>query len=83
MFSLPLNGSAVREMMDINEIAQILAPENRMKMLGLNQAISMSRKFLLQEKTAKSVNAVCMDANGKILFVQIKPNSHKKLWCFN
>ena len=77
---LPPQSSELRNMFSVYD----LLPDAIMKLPRFDQAISSARRFLSTEKLARSVQSLCIRANGHIVLVQVgKRGAVKTLWDFS
>lgn len=87
MFALPLTGTAAREMMgDIAHVVEVLAPENRSRMLTLRDALVKGRRFMAEntDRAVRRVTYICAHgATGHVLLISIgTKGGWKKEWDF-
>ena len=81
--NLPLSGSPVYEAMDVAHVAEALSPENRSKLPTLRMVLAKYRKHINSESAVKSVESICIKADGSVVLVRVGPRGgHKVLWKF-
>lgn len=83
MLRLPPQDSTIRECFDMAHLAEIVAPENRLKLQTFREALSNAKSFFAQNKGVKVVNSVTLRANGELWLIQVGPRGGwKVLWNF-
>jgi hypothetical protein len=83
MLRLPPQDSKVRECFDLSHLAEMCAPENRLKLPTFRQALTNAKSFFGQNKGVKVVNSVTLRANGELWLIQVGPRGGwKVLWNF-
>ena len=76
--SLPTTNSELRSMFSINDLIDM----NNMP--TFRQALNSAADFMAAEPAAKSVNSLCMRANGHIWLITIGPKGGwKRRWNFS
>lgn len=84
MIRIPAPGSAAREAMDIGTIVEIFRPENRKHLRTFPEVRVAARDFLNACSAARSVNYVCIRANGDFELVNFgRRGGHKTIWNFS
>lgn len=83
MLRLPPRDSAIRECFDTAHLAELCAPENRLKLPTFREAKVNAREFFLKNKGVKQVNTITLRADGELWLIQIGPRGGwKVLWNF-
>lgn len=81
--SLPLPGSPVRELLDLDHLVEILHPAHRERLPWVFQAAADARRFLRQERAARAVHFVGLSADGDVALYRVgKRGGLKRLWRF-
>ena len=79
--SLPLSSSPLRSMFDVAHLAEMANPSNRAKLATFRQAVQSARAMI--SDGVKSVNCICVTADGCLRLIQIGPRGGvKRLWNF-
>ena len=91
MFKLPASGSKARELLgkDLSHVAEILAPENRGKLLGFGRALLSARRTIASDPAIKRVVLVCLgncnlpEQYGRVVLISVgRRGGWKKEWDF-
>jgi hypothetical protein len=83
MLRLPPQDSAIRECFDTAHLAELCAPENRLKLPTFREALSNAKAFFLENKSVRNVNSVTLRADGELWLIQVGPRGGwKVLWNF-
>jgi hypothetical protein len=91
MFHLPLEGTKSRELMgDIAHVVEVLAPQNRGKLLSFGQALIQGRRVMATaDKAVSRVTYICLgncnlpDQYGQVVLISIgRRGGWRKEWSF-
>lgn len=83
MLSLPSSSSTLRNLFDVEALAEIAAPANRSKLRTFREAVTSARQYMATERGAKAVNTICVCADGTLQLVRVGPKGGiKRLWNF-
>ena len=81
--ALPLSGSPIREMIDLEVLADMAHPGNRTKIPTFRQSLESGRAFLKADKAARSVFSYTLRADGSLWLLKVNKNgSWKCEWDF-
>jgi hypothetical protein len=81
--ALPLQGTAVRELIDVQHLAQVADPANRQHLVGLVQARLAARQMLAADRAMRSITMYVLVANGDLCLYRFGcRGGQKKLWNF-
>ena len=79
---LPLETSPIRELFAVEDLLALTLPKLSPKLI-MRHALSKSREFLAQEKSAKSVNAIVLTPIGELALIKISRSSWSGVWNFS
>ena len=79
--SLPLSSSPLRECFDLADLVPLGMPGGKLKAPTFTQARIGARDFLAGS-SAKSVNSICLRADGSLVLARFSRNASKVLWKF-
>ena len=83
MLTLPPRDSEIRTMFDMGHLAEIANPKNRAHMMPTLRDALNSASRMFEDKAVKSINSICMTADGHIRLVRIgRRLGIKRLWDF-
>ena len=80
---LPPVENPARELIDLEQIASLGDPANRLKLPGLPAAIRAARDTFASDPAVQRVNVLVCRANGTLELISFGPNGGRKLmWNF-
>ena len=81
MLSLPATQSHLRSLFNVVDLVEM--HQDKTKLSGFKQAKFSAEKLMQDDPAIRSVNSICLRANGQLWLVQFnKTGSWKKLWNF-
>lgn len=82
-FRLPLANSPLRELFDVRDLLPYGEPGGLLKAPTLRQALNAARATLAADSAIRSINSICLMADGSLCLLRVKAASSKILWNFS
>jgi hypothetical protein len=80
MLKMPSTNHPTRELFETQQVVDLMA--DPMKAVPFPETIRKAQAFLAAESAAKSVNALCLRANGQLWLVRVTTKSWVRKWNF-
>jgi hypothetical protein len=79
---LPLSGSAVRDLIDLNFLGSLAETKNQEKLPNYRLAIVKARNTIAENEAVRSVDTYCLRANGELWLIRVAAQHWTCLWNF-
>jgi hypothetical protein len=79
---LPASDSPLRELFDVRDLANLDNAEGRASIATFRQALDGGREFLAGYMGAKSVNSICLRADGELWLIEVTRKTWRRKWNF-
>jgi hypothetical protein len=86
-FKLPPAGHKVWEDVTLEQLTELAnSPKELQRLSGFQETLRRMRDFMARSaesgQTVKSVNALCIRANGALWLVRVTPRAWSRVWSF-